>query len=139
MAIDAHDAPGPVVLVGEATEDWAGDARYHEYSAAADPVGSGTIPRVPLERFPAHLHHGPGSRLVPLDLSEAWSLIIDWIRDIRMSIALSIPVRTSTYRCSSDVAASRAVSRSSSAYSFDFGISPAARAPSTSMRQSSPT
>ncbi len=71
MAIDAHDAPGPVVLVGEATEDWAGDARYHEYSAAADPVGSGSIPRVPLERFPAHLHHGPGTRLVPLDLSEA--------------------------------------------------------------------
>ncbi len=71
MAIDAHDAPGPVVLVGEATEDWTGDARYHEYSAAADPVGSGTVPRVPLERFPASMHHGPGSRLVPLDLSAA--------------------------------------------------------------------
>ncbi len=71
MAIDAHDAAGPVVLVGEATEDWTGDARYHEYSAAADPVGSGVVPRVPIERFPARLHQGPGSRIVPLDLSAA--------------------------------------------------------------------
>ncbi len=69
MAIDAQDAAGPVVLVGEATADWTGDARYYEYSAAADPVGSGVMPTVPLGRFPASLHHGPGSRLVPLDLS----------------------------------------------------------------------
>jgi gentisate 1,2-dioxygenase len=71
MAMDAHDATGPVILVGEATEDWTGDARFHEYSAAADPVGSGAIPPVPVERFPAALHHGPGTRLVPLDLSGA--------------------------------------------------------------------
>ena len=69
MAIDAHDGAGPTILVGEATEDWAGDARFHEYTAAADPVGSGAISRVPIEQFPAHLHHGPGSRVVPLDLS----------------------------------------------------------------------
>ena len=55
--------------MGEATEDWTGDARYHEYSAAADPVGSGAIPPVPVERFPAALHAGAGTRLVPLDLS----------------------------------------------------------------------
>lgn len=69
MAIDAHDGPAPVVLVGEATEDWAGDARFHEYSSAADPIGSGHIPPVPVRRFPADLHAGPGTRLVPLDLS----------------------------------------------------------------------
>jgi gentisate 1,2-dioxygenase len=69
MAIDAHDGPAPVVLVGEASEDWSGDARFHEYSAAADPVGSGAISRVPIERFPATVHEGPGTRLVPLDLS----------------------------------------------------------------------
>jgi gentisate 1,2-dioxygenase len=69
MAIDAHDPPGPVVLVGEATEDWTGDARFHEYSVAADPIGSGAVTGVPVERFPARLHDGPGSRLVPLDLS----------------------------------------------------------------------
>ena len=71
MAIDPHDAPGPALLVGEATEDWAGDARFHEYTAAADPVGSGAIPRVPIEQFRAGLHHGPGSRVLPLDLSDA--------------------------------------------------------------------
>ena len=71
MAIDAQDGPAPVVAVGEATEDWAGDARYHEYSAAADPIGSGAITRVPVERFPASVHAGTGTRLVPLDLSDA--------------------------------------------------------------------
>jgi len=70
MAVDAQDNPGPVVLVGEATEDWAGDVRYHEYSAAADPVGSGSVPSVPVERFAASLHAGAGSRVVPLDLSD---------------------------------------------------------------------
>jgi len=70
MAIDEHDAPVPVLPIGEATEDWTGDARYHEYSTAADPVGSGTIPPVPVHRFPASLHQGPGTRLVPLDLSD---------------------------------------------------------------------
>jgi len=69
MAIDAHGNAGPVVLVGDATEDWAGDARFYEYTAAADPVGSGAISRVPVEQFPAALHRGPGSRIVPLDLS----------------------------------------------------------------------
>ena len=70
MAIDAHDTGGPVVLVGEATEDWTGDARFHEYTAAADPVGSGAVPAVPVGRFPARLHEGSGTRLVALDLSD---------------------------------------------------------------------
>jgi gentisate 1,2-dioxygenase len=73
MAVDAQGAPGPVVgpvvMVGEATEDWSGDARFHEYTAAADPIGSGAISRVPVERFPAALHRDPGTRLVTLDLS----------------------------------------------------------------------
>jgi gentisate 1,2-dioxygenase len=69
MAIDAQGASGPVVLAGEATEDWTGDARFHEYSAAADPVGSGSVSRVPVERFPASVHEGPGTRLELLDLS----------------------------------------------------------------------
>ncbi len=69
MAIDAHDGPAPALAVGEATEDWTGDARFHEYSAAADPVGSGAISPVPVEQFPAAVHGGPGTRLVPLDLS----------------------------------------------------------------------
>jgi gentisate 1,2-dioxygenase len=61
-------APRPAVLVGEADEDWTGDARFYEYSAAADPITSGTISPVPVHRF------APGtaptaSGLFPLDLS----------------------------------------------------------------------
>ena len=70
MAIDAPDGAAPVVLVGEATEDWSGDARFHEYSVAADPIGSGTIPPVPVQEFPPSLHEGAGTRLVPLDLAD---------------------------------------------------------------------
>jgi gentisate 1,2-dioxygenase len=71
MAIDAHESPAPVVAVGEATEDWTGDARFHEYSTAADPIGSGAISPVPVERFSPTVHEGPGTRLIPLDLSGA--------------------------------------------------------------------
>jgi gentisate 1,2-dioxygenase len=76
MAVEAQEGPGPVVLVGEATEDWTGDARFHEYSSAADPVGSGSVTPVPVERFPAALHAAPGTRTVPLDLSAA--LAVDY-------------------------------------------------------------
>jgi gentisate 1,2-dioxygenase len=61
----------PDLAVGLAVEDWTGDARFYEYSAAVDPVGSGIISAVPARRFPA-AWHGPGpTRAVPLDLSEA--------------------------------------------------------------------
>jgi len=69
MAIDAQDGPAPVLPVGEATEDWCGDARYHEYSAAADPVGSGSVSPVPVARFSPALHAGAGTRVLALDLS----------------------------------------------------------------------
>jgi gentisate 1,2-dioxygenase len=61
---------GPVVLVGEATEDWTGDARFHEYSTAADPLAVGAITPVPVRRFPPSIHRGGPSRTVPLDLSQ---------------------------------------------------------------------
>jgi epoxide hydrolase-like predicted phosphatase len=48
---------------------WSEDARYFEYSAAADPIGSGYIPRVPIVGFPRSLHEGGPTRVVPLDLS----------------------------------------------------------------------
>jgi gentisate 1,2-dioxygenase len=60
----------PTVLAGPATEDWAGDARFAEYTAAADPIASGITSRVPIRRFPAELHAGGGSRLVHLDCSD---------------------------------------------------------------------
>jgi gentisate 1,2-dioxygenase len=65
------DEPGgAVVLVGEATEDWTGDALFYEYSTAADPVGSGAISPVPIHRFPPSVHAGGPTRTVPLDLSD---------------------------------------------------------------------
>lgn len=58
----------PGLLVGDAVEDWTGDARFHEYSGAADPLAAGTISPIPVHRFPAEPASGK-SRLVPLDLS----------------------------------------------------------------------
>ena len=60
---------GPTVLVGEAVEDWTGDAVFYEYSVAADPIGSGAISRVPVRSFPPGLHDAVPSGIVPLDLS----------------------------------------------------------------------
>jgi gentisate 1,2-dioxygenase len=72
--VDLGEDPGanaaPTVLAGEATEDWAGDARFAEYTAAADPITSGVITPVPIRRFPAALHAGGPSRLVDLDCSD---------------------------------------------------------------------
>ena len=54
---------------GLATEDWTGDAVFHEYSAAVDPLRSGAISAVPLHRFPAALHESGPTRAIALDLS----------------------------------------------------------------------
>jgi len=64
---DVH--PGPAVLLGEAVEDWTGDAVFYEYSAAADPLAAGSISPVPVHRFSPEVHAGGTSRIVPLDLS----------------------------------------------------------------------
>ncbi|MHB1726680.1 MAG: cupin, partial [Acidimicrobiales bacterium] len=67
-ASNGTSSPTPL-LIGRAGEDWTGDAVFAEYSEAADPIGSGAIAPVPIHSFPAALHHGDGTRLVPLDLS----------------------------------------------------------------------
>ncbi len=56
--------------VGAAVEDWTGDARFYEYSQAADPMEVGAISPVPLHRFAAGLHSGGPTRVIPLDLSD---------------------------------------------------------------------
>ena len=66
-----HDHSGPAVLLGEAVEDWTGDAVFYEYSTAADPLAAGTISPVPIHQFPPGLHAGGPTRTVPLDLSGA--------------------------------------------------------------------
>ena len=69
MANRIDDTAAPTVLVGEAVEDWTGDATFYEYSAAADPIGSGAISGVPIRRFSPRMHDGGSSRIIPLDLS----------------------------------------------------------------------
>ena len=58
----------PSLPVGLALEDWTGDARFHEYTRAANPVGR-TTPLIPVEQFPASLHRDAATGVVPLDLS----------------------------------------------------------------------
>jgi gentisate 1,2-dioxygenase len=65
----AGDAAGNLA-VGLAEEDWTGDARFHEYSAAVDPERSGTISAVAVRTFAAALHGAGGTRAVALDLSD---------------------------------------------------------------------
>ena len=61
----------PALIVGEAVADWTGDARYFEYTRAANPVGSGHIPKIPMEHFPAERHRAVRAGIVPFDLSAA--------------------------------------------------------------------
>jgi gentisate 1,2-dioxygenase len=64
----------PGLPLGPAFEDWTGDARFFEYTRAANPIGSGHTPRIPMETFSATLHKGGGTRVVPLDLSAAMGI-----------------------------------------------------------------
>jgi len=57
--------------VAEAVEDWTGDARFFEYSQAADPIGDGVISAIPAVAFPARLYADGPTRVVPLDLADA--------------------------------------------------------------------
>lgn len=75
-SLDALDPtiPAPVTNVAEhgfegRFEDWSDDARYHEYSTAANPVGSGHTPPVPAARFGPELYRDAPTGIVPLDLS----------------------------------------------------------------------
>ena len=58
-----------ILGVGEAIEDWTGDARFFEYSQAADPIGAGVISAIPVVSFSSELYDTGPSRVVPLDLS----------------------------------------------------------------------
>ncbi|HEY5024246.1 MAG TPA: hypothetical protein VII76_04650 [Acidimicrobiales bacterium] len=65
------DTAGGSVGIGLAVEDWTGDARFYEYSAAVDPIGSGAISAVPVRQFPSQWHDPEETRVVDLDLSDA--------------------------------------------------------------------
>jgi gentisate 1,2-dioxygenase len=51
-------------------EDWTADARYYEYSKAANPIGSGHTTAMPLTRFSRELYAGARTGIIPLDLSK---------------------------------------------------------------------
>lgn len=51
-------------------QDWSGQSNYFEYSRAANPIGSGRIPPVAMERFPAAQHQAIATGILPFDLSE---------------------------------------------------------------------
>lgn len=57
------------IAAGVAFEDWTGDARFFEYTRAANPVVPSLSPPVPIRTFPATLHQTGGTGIVPLDLS----------------------------------------------------------------------
>ena len=66
--------PAPMTNVAEygfegRFEDWAEDARYFEYSKAANPIGSGHTSRVPITTFSRDLYADGPTRIVPLDLA----------------------------------------------------------------------
>lgn len=50
-------------------EDMAADARYFEYSKAANPIGSGHTSTVPIKAFSPALYLDGSTRIIPLDLS----------------------------------------------------------------------
>jgi len=51
-------------------DGWTNDGLYYEYSKAANPIGAGLIPKVPLADFPRSLHESGPTRVIPFDLSE---------------------------------------------------------------------
>jgi gentisate 1,2-dioxygenase len=58
------------LIVGEVNENWTGDARFYEYTTAADPIGSGIISQVPAKEFSPELYNAGETRIVTLDLSK---------------------------------------------------------------------
>jgi len=50
-------------------QDWADDARYFEYSRAANPIGSGHTWEIPIAQFSPQLYIDHPTGVVPLDLS----------------------------------------------------------------------
>src|ERR1700753_2960808 len=67
--------PAPMTNVAEygfegRFEEWADDARLFEYSKAANPIGSGHAPQVPVVQFVPETSLDQPTGVVPLDLSK---------------------------------------------------------------------
>jgi gentisate 1,2-dioxygenase len=66
--------PAGGLPAGLVFEDWTGDARFFEYTRAANPVVPSLSPPVPIRSFPASLHQGDTTRIIPLDLADALAI-----------------------------------------------------------------
>lgn len=55
--------------VGTINENWTGDARFYEYTTAADPVGSSIISPIPAKEFGPQIYNSGETRIIQLDLS----------------------------------------------------------------------
>lgn len=69
----------PTLVMGGSTdglddEDWSGQSAYFEYTRAANPIGSGRIPPVAMDRFPASRHQAIATGILPFDLSEQMAI-----------------------------------------------------------------
>src|ERR1700719_2073841 len=67
--------PAPMTNVAEyglegRFQDWDDEARYFEYSKAANPIGSGHAPQVPIVRFGPEIYLDQPTGVVPVDLSK---------------------------------------------------------------------
>jgi gentisate 1,2-dioxygenase len=49
---------------------WTNDARFYEYTTAADPIGSGIISAIPAKEFNPDLYNAGETRIISLDLSK---------------------------------------------------------------------
>lgn len=67
------DEPARPRRIADAEDDaLLASARVHEYSRAANPIGAGVTPRIPLEQFPPSLHTAvTETAVVPLDVADA--------------------------------------------------------------------
>lgn len=52
------------------TNNLTENARYYEYTKAADPIGSGVISKIPFAEFSSTLHETGCTRIIPLDISD---------------------------------------------------------------------
>lgn len=110
--------PPAGLAVGQAVEQWADpssddlptddlttDARWFEYSRAANPIGSGRVSKVPLERLDPDRYLDVATGIVPFDLSDALAidhgpatspaLLASFVRVAAGSSVATAPVATS--------------------------------------------
>ena len=93
------------IMVGLAEEDWTGDARFFEYSRAANPIGSGFTSEVPIESFSPALHKGGPTRTVALDLSAELGIEMPpslFLRLVGLPWAANVPMLRDHYGPSFD-------------------------------------